>query len=126
MTPKPRPPAVCPKCEAPIAWWPNANRPGMIPVDLSSDSEKGSIQKIVTRTPGPRGIARETVVASKLSGADLAAAIANGEMLFTHHSDTCTALRPVNPRPDHVHLDLPPRRHGPQPGSARHRARGRR
>lgn len=103
-----RPPRHCPKCEQPILWWRNANRKGMVCVDLSSD-DAGTVRKLVNDDPDHPG---QTIVwGKKLSGMDLAAAKADGVLLFTLHSVTCPAERPPNPRPAGLEIPTPTRSH---------------
>ncbi|MFT3661970.1 MAG: hypothetical protein QM809_11370 [Gordonia sp. (in: high G+C Gram-positive bacteria)] len=63
-------------------------------MDLSSD-EAGTVRKVVS---GNR------VYADRLKGLDLAAAHADGQMLFTLHATTCRARRGPRSgrRPDHL------------------------
>lgn len=97
-------PSRCPRCKQPISWWRNASREGRIPVDLSADPDKGSIRKIVSTDPDTK---QPCVYGKKLAPDEVGEAMANGEMLFTHHSDTCSARRPHNPKPAGLQLDLP-------------------
>lgn len=102
--PTPGPPSRCSKCKQPISWWRNANREGRLPVDLSSDDEKGTIRKIVTQDPET---GKPVIYGQKLTPDEVGVATADGEMLFTHHSDTCTSRRPHNPKPAGLELNLP-------------------
>jgi hypothetical protein len=42
-----------------------------------------------------------------LNKRDLADAVSEGKLLFTLHSTTCSARRPVNPKPPGVQIDRP-------------------
>lgn len=42
-----------------------------------------------------------------LRGLALSEAHANGELLWMLHRRNCLATKPVNPKPDHVQLNLP-------------------
>ena len=101
-----RPPRTCPKCEAPVAWWRNANQPDekWLCVDASSD-DTGTVQKIVNDDPDRPG--HKVVWGRRLTGPDLAEAVSNRDMLFTLHSTTCSAQRPPNTKPEGLHIDWP-------------------
>lgn len=109
-----RPPRVCPKCEAPVLWWRNANQgpdEKWLCVDLSSD-EAGTVQKIVTTDRSDPHREQRIVWGRRLTGMDLAAAVGAGELLFTLHATTCSAHRPTNPKPEGLQIAWPnsPRR----------------
>lgn len=101
---RPRPPVTCPRCNAPVLWWRNANRDGQICVDISSDAS-GSVQKIVTDDPDRPG--RKVVWGKKLSQRELAAALASNphELFFTPHASTCSATREPNRKPEGLQID---------------------
>lgn len=85
---------ACRECGQPILWWRSASREGgWIRVDPSPD-DNGTIR----RRPGPRRAGRPTLYGEALSGHELAAAEANGELLFTRHSSTCPARRETSGR----------------------------
>lgn len=96
-------PRVCPDCDAPVAWWRNEaqREERWLLVDLSSD-DAGTVAKTVRRDP--EHPARRIAWGRKLTGIDLADAIASGEMLFTLHAVTCTARRPPNPKPEGLEI----------------------
>lgn len=100
-----RRPSECTKCHLPVSWWRSASRDGgWIKVDQSSDSDQGTVQKIVSKDP----VTKQDVVYGKvLSGRELADAVSAGELLFTLHKTSCLALKPHNPRPPGVQLNLP-------------------
>ncbi|WLP91341.1 hypothetical protein [Gordonia sp. NB41Y] len=92
-----RAPRRCRRCHLPVLYWRNANREdSYLKVDPSFD-ERGTVQKIVNRDSIT---GQPTVWGRRLTGRDLEDAIANGERLHQLHSQTCTANRTPNPRPD--------------------------
>ncbi|NDK91431.1 hypothetical protein GYA93_17870 [Gordonia desulfuricans] len=93
-----RAPLHCRDCEQPILWWRNANQTEerWLCVDSSSD-DLGTIRKLITGDAEHPG--RQIVWGKRLTGRDLAAAVADRELLFTLHSTTCSARRRPNPRP---------------------------
>ncbi|WP_336791804.1 hypothetical protein [Gordonia malaquae] len=89
-----RPTSTCKRCHRPVAWWRSSTREGgWICVDASPD-DAGTVQRVPSREGG-----RPVMYGLVLSGLELAAAVADGELLFTIHSKTCPAGRPRNPRP---------------------------
>ena len=101
-------PRRCSKCNAPVAWWRNElqREEKWLLVDLSSDSS-GTVRKTVRPDQDDR--TRQIAWGRKLSGMDLAEAVAAGEMLFTLHATTCTARRVRNPKPAGVEIVRPAR-----------------
>lgn len=96
-----RGPRVCSKCHAPVAYWRNANREdSYLKVDLSFD-DAGTVQKIVSTDPVTR---KPLVWGKRLTGRDLADALANGERLHQLHSQTCSATRISNPKPEGLEI----------------------
>lgn len=98
--------AQCKKCKSEITWAKSMTRQGgWIPLDIYPDS-RGTVIKRFEREQG-----REVVYGQVLTGTELYAALADNAKLYVRHSETCTARRPFNPRPQHLNLDLPlPRR----------------
>lgn len=93
----------CRDCGAPIRWAKSLTTGKWIPLDYSSDPNG-----IFRRGLGPDG-----KHAQRLAGADLAAALADGELLWTQHHATCSARKPHNPCPAHLRdqiLTTTPRR----------------
>lgn len=82
----------CRDCGAPIRWAKSVSTGKWMPLDYSSDPNG-----IWRRGIGPNG-----QHAQRLAGADLAAALADGELLWTQHHATCSARRPHNPCPPGV------------------------
>lgn len=100
-----RRPSVCNRCQAPLLVWRNAKTEDtMLRLDLSAD-ETGTVRKVIRNVDG-----QDRAFGHVLSHDERVDAIASGELLFVLHSTTCTAYRRVNPRPDHVHLELPNRK----------------
>lgn len=90
----------CRNCNQEIVWAKSMSRDSWIPLDPSMDTT-GSVRKIrIDDTP----------YAQVLSGDDLHAAIANGELLWVLHRESCNAFRPTNPMPAHIRDALPARR----------------
>lgn len=85
-------PRRCADCGEPIRWWRNSrDLDRWVCVDFSSDDD-GTVQKLIGRDPGTR---KTVPVACILTGLDLAAARADGRMLFPLHTVTCSARRPA-------------------------------
>ena len=98
----------CDVCKAPLRWF-EPMRPGgkKIPVDLSPDPDYGTVRQVES------GSASETILRGEvLRGRALDLARADGERLWMRHAENCTALKPFNPKPAHVTLNIPapPRR----------------
>lgn len=93
----------CSRCMQEVQWCRTRERGTAVALDPSPDAEFGSVRLQVLA---------DAVFVDILSGDDLAAAQADGENLFMLHSKTCSARKPFNPKPDHVHLELPPKRFG--------------
>lgn len=92
-----RGPRLCSRCNSPVAYWRNANREdSYLKVDLSSD-DAGTVAKFVSKDPSS---GQPVVWGRRLTGADLAAAIANGDRLHQLHNQSCAALRTPNPKPE--------------------------
>lgn len=90
-----RAPRRCGQCQQQVLYWRNAHRDDrFLKVDPSSD-ESGTVQKIVNDAG---------IWGKRLTGSDLAAAVASGEMLFTLHSATCSARRKPNPKPEGLEI----------------------
>ena len=100
--------AQCNKCKEKITFAKSMTRAdSWIPLDLYPVAGKGSVRKRFLTENGD-----EVVYGEVLTGTNLHSAIANAELLYVKHRETCTANRPYNPRPAHVTLNLPapPRR----------------
>ncbi|MGB6246081.1 hypothetical protein [Gordonia sp. (in: high G+C Gram-positive bacteria)] len=79
-------PSKCRDCNQPIRWWRSAVREGgWLCVDYSPD-DAGTVQRVPTRDPATR---KAVMYGRDLSGMDLAAAVADGELLFQLHAHTC-------------------------------------
>lgn len=90
-----RAPRRCGQCQQPVLYWRNANRDDRyLKVDPSSD-ESGTVQKLVNA---------DGIWGKRLTGPELAGAVASGEMLFTLHSTTCSARRKPNPKPEGLEI----------------------
>lgn len=90
-----RAPRRCGQCQQPVLYWRNANRDDrFLKVDPSSD-ESGTVQKLVNA---------DGVWGKRLSGRELADAVASGDMLFTLHNVTCSARRKPNPKPEGLEI----------------------
>ena len=100
--------AQCRKCKEKITFAKSMTRAdSWIPLDLYPVAGKGSVRKRFIPENG-----KDVVYGEVLTGTKLHSAIANAELLYARHSETCTANRPFNPKPDHVTLNIPaaPRR----------------
>ncbi|EOM75760.1 hypothetical protein DW322_00815 [Rhodococcus rhodnii] len=98
--------ARCRHCSEPISWARSMARDAWLALDATPDHAHGTIRKRFVDTPD----GRTTVYGAPLTGDELAAALADGEKLWTLHRATCNAHRPRNPKPAHIELDLPRRR----------------
>ncbi|OZE89952.1 hypothetical protein CH298_13285 [Rhodococcoides fascians] len=93
-------PMRCRDCEMPIRLVRSMTRPdGWIVLDASMDTD-GEV-RVHQLQSGAHG--------ELLRGDNLAAANANGELLWMLHRRNCLANKPTNPKPDHVQLNLPKR-----------------
>lgn len=100
--------AQCRNCKEKITFAKSMTRAdSWIPLDLYPVAGKGSVRKRFITEDG-----KDIVYGEVLTGTSLHSAIANAELLYARHSETCTAKRPFNPKPAHVVLDIPtpPRR----------------
>ncbi|GAC59308.1 MULTISPECIES: hypothetical protein [Gordonia] len=76
----------CKTCGQPIRWWRSSVREGgWLCVDYSPD-DAGTVKRVPTLDPATR---KRVMYGRALTGTDLAAALADGELLFTLHSRTC-------------------------------------
>lgn len=87
--------STCKRCDQPIRWVTTTGQGKRLPLDPSSDTD-GTIR---VRYSGAAG-KKANVLGEVLSGADLHAAIANGDLLFRPH--WCPAKASHNPMPDSV------------------------
>ncbi len=94
-------PRRCQRCDAPIVWRLNTASGKPFRLDQSPD-DSGDV--IVHRNHPPAG---ELLRATRLAGDELVAAKADGELLFTRHSKTCSALKEPNPKPEGVQIEWP-------------------
>ncbi|OZC62118.1 hypothetical protein CH267_00830 [Rhodococcus sp. 06-621-2] len=91
----------CARCNQEVQWCQTRERGTPVALDPSPDPDDGWVRLQVLA---------DKVYVDILAGDELAAAQADGESLFMLHSKTCSARKPFNPRPDHVKLELPPKR----------------
>lgn len=90
-------PRQCRDCELPIRLVRSMTRPdGWIVLDASMDTD-GEV-RVHQHADGSYG--------EVLRDDALAAAQANGELLWMLHRRNCTAKKPTNPKPAHVQLNL--------------------
>ncbi len=92
----------CRHCKQPLVWATNSTSGKPMPLDPSPDSGLGSFERWVAENSDGERIS----YARRLTGEALHAAIANGQLLWIDHRDSCNAFRPHNPRPPHVTLTL--------------------
>lgn len=100
--------AQCKKCKSSDVTWAKsmARAGGWILLDIYPDASRGTVRKRIETERG-----KKVVYGQVLAGTELYAALADNAKLYVRHSETCTARRPFNPRPQHLDLDLPlPRR----------------
>ena len=95
-------PWTCKACRQPITRLRSMHFPDRwVVVDISPD-EDGTVRRITVGDP-PKAYG------DVLTGRRLDDACADGELLWQLHRLTCPALKPANPRPAHITLDLPNR-----------------
>lgn len=96
----------CHDCGSEIRWFQPMRPDGKpMPVDVSPDPDEGTIRRHIS------GPANKTILLGEaLRGDALDRARADGEQLWMHHSTTCSAHKPYNPKPAGLSLDLPPTR----------------
>ncbi|MGW0043448.1 hypothetical protein [Rhodococcus sp. NPDC003348] len=94
----------CRHCQQQIVWAKSMTHDSWMPLDPSPDPGLGTVRRHPVHENGPT--ARPTIYGEILTGAALHTAIADGELLWIRHRDSCNAFRPHNPKPAHLTLDL--------------------
>ncbi|MGB3771714.1 MAG: hypothetical protein WBF79_15110 [Rhodococcus sp. (in: high G+C Gram-positive bacteria)] len=97
----------CQRCQQEVRWYTTRERGTPIAVDPSPDPDEGTVMIATTASEIRRGRPRTVVYVDVLSGDALSRAQADNEHLFMVHARTCPSLKPFNPRPAHITLDLP-------------------
>ena len=101
--------ATCWHCHQNIVFmWSMTGEGKAIPFDPSPDSSTGTARRHTTT--GPDG--RTKVYAEFLTADALHTALADGDLLWTPHRNTCNAFRPHNPKPPGLEINLPTGRTG--------------
>lgn len=84
-------------CDAKILFARSMATGRSMPLDLYPDPGRGTVRKHFVTEHG-----EEVVYGEVLRGTALAVALANSELLYVMHADTCLANRPLNPMPAHL------------------------
>lgn len=95
----------CRDCRQPIVWATNSATGSSVPLDPSPDPGLGTLR----RWHGQDDRGRPRAYVQRLGGVELHAAVANGQLLWIDHRQSCNARRPHNPKPAHIHAPTPRR-----------------